>query len=268
LGRNIEMSMFAARVRMIGSAWVVFALFVALTPPTEVRAETAQIEPAAVELLRKMTDYVGGLGRFGLETENMLEEVLVSGQKIQYDFTAKVLIERPNKLRVERTGDLIDQLSIYDGKTLAIHERTRGYYAVTDAPSDLDGLLHFARDTLDLVPPTGDFVYTNAFELLTGSLTSGFVVGKSVVDGVRCDHLAFRNPVVDWQVWIAEGDEPLPRKYVMTTRDDPAQPQYLVLMRNWNLAPKPGKASFAFSAPKGAEKIEFIRVDSGHTAGP
>jgi hypothetical protein len=260
--------MFATKIRMIGPAWTVLALSVTLIAPMEGRAEAMEIEPSAVELLRKMTDYLGSLDGFSLETENMLEDVLVSGQKIQYDFSARVLIERPNKLRVERGGDLLDQLAIYDGKTLAIHDRMRGYYAVSEAPDDLDALLHFARDTLGLVPPSGDFVYTNAFELLTGNLTSGFVVGKSVVDGVRCDHLAFRNPVVDWQVWIAEGDEPLPRKYVMTTRDDPAQPQYLVLMRNWNLAPKPGKASFAFSAPKGAEKIEFIRVDSGHTAGP
>jgi hypothetical protein len=252
---------------MIGSAWALVALSVAFIGPTEGRSEATDIEPAAVEILRKMTDYVGSLDGFGLETENMLEEVLDSGQKIQYDFTARILIERPNKLRVERGGDLLDQLAIYDGKTLAIHDRLRGYYAVTEAPNDLDGLLHFARDTLDLVPPSGDLVYTNSFELLTGSLTSGFVVGKSVVDGVRCDHLAFRNPVVDWQIWIAEGDEPLPRKYVMTTRDDPTQPQYLVLMRNWNLAPEPGKAAFVFSAPKDAGKIEFLRMDSGHTAG-
>jgi hypothetical protein len=234
---------------------------------TEDPALDLGVEPEATRILKRMTDYLGSLQSFSLDTENMLEDVLVSGQKIQYDFSARVLIERPNKLRVERTGDLLDQLAIYDGKSLAIHDRMRGYYAVTEAPSDLDGLLHFARDTLDLVPPTSDLVYTNAFELLTGSLTSGFVVGKSMVEGVRCDHLAFRNPLVDWQIWIAEGDEPLPRKYVLTTRDDPAQPQYLVFMRNWNLAPESGKAAFVFSAPKDAEKIEFLRMDSGHTAG-
>jgi hypothetical protein len=156
---------------------------------------------------------------------------------------------------------------IYDGKTLAIHDRMRGYYAVAEAPSDLDGLLHFARDTLDLVPPSSDLVYSNAFELLTASLSSGFIVGKSVVDGVRCDHLAFRNPIVDWQIWIAEVDEPLPRKYVLTTRDDPARPQYMVLMRKWNLAPPPGRTTFSFSPPADGEKIEFIRMDSGHTGG-
>jgi hypothetical protein len=264
---DVERNMFAERFRLIGSKGAVLALCVALIAPAVARAEPAQVESAAVALLQKMTDYMGSLERFGLETENMLEEVLDSGQKIQHDFTAQILIQRPNKLRVERAGDLLDQLAIYDGKTLAIHDRMRGYYAVTEAPSDLDGLLHFARDTLDLVPPSGDLIYTNSFELLTSSLTSGFVVGKSIVDGVRCDHLAFRNPVVDWQIWIAEGDEPLPRKYVLTTRGDPSKPQYLVLMRNWNVAPKPGKAAFTFSAPKDAEKIEFLRMESGYTAG-
>jgi len=33
-----------------------------------------------------------------------------------------------------------------------------------------------------------------------------------VVEGVRCDNLAFRAPNVDWQIWIQEGPEPLPRK--------------------------------------------------------
>ena len=85
-------------------------------------------------------------------------------------------------------------------------------------------------------------------------------MGKSMVGGVRCDHLAFRNPVVDWQIWIADGDKPLPHKYVLTTKDDPAQPEYIVLMSNWN------DALFNFSAPKGAKKIDFIRIDAGHTS--
>jgi hypothetical protein len=85
---------------MIGSAWVVLAVSFALLAPTEGRAQATQVEPAALDLLRKMTDYLGGLDRFGLETANTLEVVLASGQKIQRDFNARVLIERPNKLHV------------------------------------------------------------------------------------------------------------------------------------------------------------------------
>ncbi|MEJ2086552.1 MAG: DUF2092 domain-containing protein, partial [Acidobacteriota bacterium] len=107
-----------------------------------------------------------------------------------------------------------------------------------------------------------DMVFTNAYELLMAPVTSGGVVGKSIVGGVRCDHLAFRTPLVDWQIWIADGDEPLPYKYVLTTMDDPALPQYLVLMSDWNVDPKFDETLFEISAPEGAQEIDFLRIDA------
>jgi Predicted periplasmic protein (DUF2092) len=59
-----------------------------------------------------------------------------------------------------------------------------------------------ARDKLDIVALAGDLIYANAFDILMQDVTSGFVVGKGTVDGVRCDHLAFRSAHVDWQIWI------------------------------------------------------------------
>jgi hypothetical protein len=236
---------------------------VLLTGLAPALAQGSTIEPEATRLLKRMTDYMGGLERFSVDTDNMLEEVLMTGQKIQYDFTASVKVERPDRLRAERTGDLDQQLIVYDGESLTIFDPREKYFATAEAPHNIDDLLHFARDTLDLVPPTGDLVYSNAFELLTAGLTEGFVVGKSMVDGVRCDHLAFRTPLVDWQIWIADGDRPLPHKYVLTTMDDPAHPQYLVLMRNWNVSPRFDEADFGFTAPAGAQQIEFMRMDAG-----
>jgi len=253
--------------RNLGTAVALLALGAAFLPlnATPARAEAAAIEPEAKQILKRMTDYLGGLERFSLDTENMLEDVLVSGQKIQYDSTASVQIQRPDRIRVERTGDELQQLFVYDGATLAVFNPLDGYFATTPAPDDIDDLLHFARDTLDIVPPTGDMVFTNAFELLMASVTEGFVVGKSMVGGVKCDHLAFRTPVVDWQIWIADGDQPLPHKYVLTTMDDPAHPQYLALMSNWNVAPDFDEAIFQFSNPEGAQEVEFLRMDSGHS---
>jgi hypothetical protein len=226
-------------------------------------AQESAIEPEATRLLKRMTDYVSDLQRFSVDTDNMLEDVLVTGQKIQYDFTSTVKIQRPDKLRVERTGDLLRQVLVYDGKNLTIHNPQDNYFATTDAPDNIDDLLHFARDTLDIVPPTGDMIYTNAYELLTAGVIEGFVVGKSMVDGVRCDHLAFRTPLVDWQIWISDGDQPLPHKYVLTTMDDPAHPQYLVLMSEWDVSPRFDAADFSFNQPVGAQQIEFLRMDAG-----
>jgi hypothetical protein len=226
--------------------------------PGGARAESAAVDPAATQTLRRMTDYVGSLQQFSVHTQSTVEVVLDSGEKIQFDSSSDVKVRRPDRLRAERTGDLVSQVVVYDGKTLAIHNPGDGYYAFVDAPPTIDEMLHFARDSLDLVPPVGDLVYQNSFELLTATATSGMVVGKSVIDGVRCDHLAFRNPVVDWQVWIADGDTPLPYKYVITTRDDPERPQYAVVMSDWNVTPKLDDGLFQFAPPADARRTEFL----------
>ena len=250
----------------------VFAAVLALAVVGSVAAAsagtpTAHADPAALKALKRMTDYLAGLESFSMHTANSYEDVLESGQKIQFNFSSSVVIDRPNKLRAERTDGMVRQLLIYDGATLAVYEGSHDLYATVATPDNLDALLHFARDALDLVPPVGDLVFTNAFDLLTAGVTSGMVVGKAVIGGVSCDHLAFTTPVVDWQVWVADGDKPLPYKYVLTTRDDPAQPQFISVISDWNTDPVIPEGAFGFTAPPTATKTEFVRIDVGHTTG-
>ena len=245
----------------IGKAVALAVAVATVVGPAASRAQEQAIEPEALRILERMTDYLGALDAFSLATDNMLEDVLVTGEKIQYDFTANVDIQRPDRLRAERTGDLFQQVVVYDGETLTIYNPGDGHYAQAAAPDNLDDVLHFARDTLDIVPPTGDMVYSNAYELLTAAVTHASVVGKSMVGGVRCDHLAFRTPLVDWQIWIADGDRPLPHKYVLTTMDDPARPQYIVLMSQWNVAPAFDGTQFQISMPDDAQRVDFLRQD-------
>jgi hypothetical protein len=243
--------------------------FAALALATGISAESrAQgLDPEATQILRQMTDYLGSLQRFSLHTQNTLEEVFDSGQKIQYDFATSVVIQRPNKAYAERRFDLVSEVVIYDGKTLTAYNADSNYYAVIAAPDNLDDMLHFARDALDIVPPSADLIFSNSFELLTADVTSGVVVGKSMIGGVKCDHLAFSGPIVDWQVWIADEGKRLPHKYVITTKDDPARPQYMILMSDWNVAPSVIDGLFKFTPPPGAKKTEFLRLDTGDISG-
>jgi hypothetical protein len=232
------------------------------------QAQGPAIEPEAMQLLKRMTDFLGGAQEFGVEAENWLEDVSVSGEKIQYGFTSDLKIKRPDRLRAERTAYRSKQEFLYDGKTLTIYDPATNHYASEAAPDNIDELLHFARDTLDIVPPVGDLVFTNAYDLLTSQITSAKVVGKALLDGVVCDHLAFTSPLVDWQVWISEGDKPLPYRYVLTTMDDPAYPQYTVTMSNWNLDLKFDKEVFEFAMPAGATEIDFLRIDAEPSSAP
>jgi hypothetical protein len=242
---------------------VVLCLILAM--PQAALSQPSGVAPAARQILKTSTDFLARQQKFSLDTESSIEVVLDTGQKIQFDHTTRVSVERPNRLHAERTGDLVDQVFYYDGKSLTLHNPAANYYATIAAPGTLEELLDFAREKLDVVAPAGDLLYKNAYDILMQEVTSGFVVGKSVVDGVRCDHLAFRAPHVDWQIWIEEGKRPLMRKLVITTRDMLNAPQFTVVTKNWNLKPKFGASTFSFKPPRGTQKVEFVLKNTGET---
>lgn len=90
----------------------------------------------------------------------------------------------------------------------------------------------------------------------TSQITEGTDIGPATVEGVTCEHYAFRQPGLDWQIWIQLGDHPLPRKLVLTTLADEARPQHTEVL-NWNLAPSYDEATFTFDPPDDARKIVF-----------
>lgn len=222
------------------------------------QAQPAGISPDAQRLLKASTDFLAKQQRFSVDTRITLEIVLKSEQKIEFNHTARQSVQRPNKLRAERTGDLVNQVFVYDGKSLTLYNPQDKVYAQVAAPDTLEGMLDFARTKLDIVAPAGDLLYKDAYDILLDGVTEGFVVGKAVIEGVRCDHLAFRAPHVDLQVWVQEGAQPLPRRFVITTRDLPNAPQFAVTVTKWNLKPDFGAQTFSFTPPAGAKRVDFL----------
>ena len=220
--------------------------------------QSADIDPQAQKLLKASMAFIGSQKRLSADTRSTIEVVLASGQKIQFDNTVTMALQRPNKFTARRVGDLIDQVFYYDGKSLTLHNPSQKYYAAVPAPDTLEAMLDMAREKLGIVAPGGDFLYGNAFEILMQDVTSGFVVGKGVVGGARCDHLAFRAPHVDWQIWIQQGQQPLPRKIVITTRDIVNAPQFEVVITKRTLAPTFNESLFSFKPPKDARKVDFL----------
>jgi hypothetical protein len=248
-------------------AAIVFAMLVGVGWPEPGHAQPTGMDPQAEKLLRRMSDYVAGLQKVTVRTESTIEVVLTSGQKLQYDSPATASVWRPNRLRADRKGDLVSQEFFYDGKTLTLYNPKENLYATVAAPPTLEEMLDFAREKLDIVAPAADLVYKNAAEKMLKVTSSGFVVGPSVVAGVKTTHLAFRGAEIDWQIWIEDGAKPLPRKFILTSKKVAGEPQFTVVMRSWNAAPKLTERMFTFIPPKGAKKIEFLQM-TGETAKP
>jgi hypothetical protein len=222
------------------------------------QAQPTGLNPEAQRLLKASTDFLASQKQFSADTRNTLEVVLKSGQKIELNHIARMSAQRPNKLRAERSGDLVNQVFVYDGQSLTLHNPQDKAYAQVAAPDTLEGMLDFARTQLDIVAPAGDLIGKNAYDNLMDGVTDSFVVGKAVIEGVRCDQLAFRAPHVDLQLWVQEGAQPLPRRLVITTRDLPNAPQFAVTMTKWDLKPTFNAQTFRFTPPAGAKKVDFL----------
>ena len=170
-------------------------------------------------------------------------------------------MSRPNKLRANRKGDIVNQEFFYDGKTLTLYNPQENLYATTAAPPTIDEMLDFAREKLDIIAPAAELLYKNAAERMLKESSSGFVVGPSVVGGVKSTHLAFRGAEVDWQIWIEDGDKPLPRKFILTSKKVAGEPQFTVLIRSWDVAPKLTNQMFTFRAAQRRQEDRVSPAD-------
>ena len=226
--------------------------------PGAVSAQPAGVDPRADAVLRSMTAYVSGLQKFGVTTENTLEVVTTEGQKIQFTAPASMTVARPNKLVAERRGDIVDQMMFYDGKSLTLYNPSTRHYATVPAPATLDAMLDLAYEQLDLIAPGADLIDTRAYKLLMRDVQSGLYLGTAVVAGQRCHHLAYRGIEVDWQLWVREGAQPAPCRYVITSKTVAGAPQFAVQILKWDTSPDVSATQFHFVAPAGAKSIEFL----------
>ena len=214
------------------------------------------LEPAATEALNKMGVYLRSLKDFQVTAEVTAEDVLDDGQKIQFAHSTNVLAALPNRLRIEVNGDQISRLFLYDGKSFTLYARSAGYYATVDAPPTISQLIGVASDKYDIEIPLLDLFLWGGPRATTNELTDATDIGPGNVEGITCEHYAFRQPGLDWQVWIQLGDHPLPRKLVLSTTTDDARPEHTTVLA-WNLAPSYNDAAFVFDPPPDAHKIVF-----------
>ena len=259
--KEIDMKWLSNKNKLFAVALAV-ALAAAVGVPAGAFGQSASVAPEADQSLRAMCDFMAGLEQFSVQTDNTLEVVLHSGQKIQFDNPADLSVKRPNRFRAERRGDLVDQTFYYDGKMLTLFMKNENLYAAAAAPPTIEEAIDFARESLDLFAPGGDLVYKNSYDILMEDVVSGFYVGLSVVGGVKCHHLAYRGNETDWQIWIEAGDKPLPKKFIITSKWMTGAPQFAIHVRSWDLDPKFDDATFQFTPPDKAQETDFILSDN------
>jgi hypothetical protein len=215
------------------------------------------VDAGAIQALKDMGAYLQKLKRFRVSTEVTGERVLADGQKLQHTATADLDVDGRQKLRALMRSANGERVLIYDGKKVTLYAPAHKYYSTVDLVGTTSELIERLEVRYGVQVPLSDLFVFGTPAAQFDKIESAMNAGQDFVDDDLCDHYAFRQGKIDWQIWISAGGKPLPRKIVITNRGDEARPQSVTLI-DWNLKPTFTDAVFKFTPPKGAKKVEII----------
>ena len=212
------------------------------------------ITPEARAAMDRMKAALGNTQRVVVTADISRDETLSYGYKLQHNEHVVMEVDRPTKLKVDVEGDLKNRTYYYDGSTFTVLAKDLNVYAKKPLDGTIGELVaELLNRGVDM--PLMDMLYQGTAGDLLDDVRVGIVVGEARIEGEPVTHLAFRQPDVDWQVWISNANN-LPRKILITTRYEVGDPQFQAVMK-WNTAPKFGANNFVFTPAQGVTQIKM-----------
>jgi hypothetical protein len=231
----------------------------ALAADNATTGETAPQDLEARARLLDMAGFIAGSKAFGVTIRSGYEAIQADGQRIEFGEKRRITIQRPDRMRVEAERSDGDRgLILFDGKVLTAFKADDNVFAQQDLNATVDEMLVYLVRDLRLTLPLARMFHTGFRESLEKLLTSVSFVEENYLFDVPTDHLAVRSDNVDLQVWVSRGEQPLPRRVVITYKNEPDQPQFWAELSDWNSSPAITDANFSFTPPAGAEKIPLL----------
>jgi hypothetical protein len=237
------------RSRIAAGCMILAATIVAAGPGAQAK------EGDAKAILKAMSDYVSSQKTIELTFDSDIEVITPELEKIQFTNSGEALLSRPDKLRAHRVGGYADVALFFDGKTVSVLGKNINRYAQFEGPGTVDQLIEALRMGHGVALPGADLLLSNSYNALVAGVKEAKHIGRGVIDGVECEHLAFRNLDTDWQLWVEVGDKPIPRKLVITSKTLNNAPQYTLRVKGWKTGVEPAQDAFKFDPPAGAEKL-------------
>jgi hypothetical protein len=238
---------------LCGWATVITLSFMTVLIPA---AHAQSQDDSAEKLLKTMSDYVASQKDISIAYDSDIEVITADLQKIQFTSSGQLQLSRPDKVHASRTGGYADVEFFFDGKTFTFLAKHLNSYAQSQSPGSVDQLVDRLRSEYFVEAPGADLLISNVYGKLIEDVIDAKHIGLGVIDGVECEHLAFRNLDVDWQVWIEAGARPITRKYVITSKAVTGGPQYTLHVKDWKTDAATAD-EFTFKPPPAAKKIDF-----------
>lgn len=232
-------------------------------------AQVASTDDAqARAVLKAMSDYMGKQASIEVGVDTAVEIITPELEKLSFDSSSKVKMVRPNKFRFERTGGFVHVDVIFDGAALTERDLNGSAYAQVPVTGSVDEVLGMAADSFGVAAPGLDLMLADSYSVLIADVIEAKYLGTGVIDGKTCDHVAFRNTDVDWQLWVRQGADRIPCKMIITTKTMAQGPQFTTTIRSWKPNPVIPVSTFVFKPAAGERQLDVGQLSLDELPAP
>ena len=166
-----------------------------------------------------MTDFLSGLKSFtGRPASPSTRTRSRRGEKLQRTTDSEIAVQRPDRLRSTPVGAGEGLALWYDGKTMTLACKASNTFKTIPAPPMLDAAIDNMRKQFKIDAPGADLLYSHPYAILMEQVKRAASSGARPSAGCAANHLAFEGDEVDWQIWIHDGPQPVPLRFVITTK--------------------------------------------------
>ena len=250
---------------MLLGSLIVFVVFVfPVYSQTEEGIEVKdapKIDPESMSDLVESLEFLSKAGSFSFTAEVEYDALQGNGERIEFGGVRKITVVRPDKLRVdivERDGT--KKVFIFDGKEIYYSDLEQNVYASVPRPGNINQAVNYFTQTLQMPLPLGQLISSGVSGMVKKEIYAGGFIEQSTINGVLCDHLAFRTKNIDFQVWIASEGDPLLMRLVIDYRSAPGEPQFRAMLKDWNFKPEVSDSLMVFKPGENMQKIAFAPV--------
>ncbi len=236
------------------------SLLILMLATTVAAADEPILDPDVDIVLTTMGAMLSAAESFRFTAENTSDDVVDGIRSPQGAWVTEFTVRRPDRLLVRQRSSDDNKIFYYDGQTVALHFTDKDLYTRFDAPETIDETLDMILFEYGIVLPVADMVYNDSYAVLTSALVASSYAGLQQVHGVSCHHLVFNEETVDWQLWVEDGDRPLPRKLLIHYREVPGSPTVTCFFQEWEFSSPTPDILFEFEPGAGVDAIATTKA--------
>jgi len=220
------------------------------------RADLAAARTEALELLERMSVFLGKQKSFRVRAVSTYEAVQPLGLRLEFGSESELVLRRPDRLWVQRRDREGETRTFhYDGEMVSLMFESENAYVQVERTGSVEEMLDYVVDDLEMPMPLSDLLDQNFYVGIADRIELGVIIGDSRIAGRQCTQAAYRTEDVDFQLWVAAGDKPIPCRVVIAHTDRRGAPQFRAQFLDWELGVEASDERFAFRPPDDAERL-------------